>query len=321
MLGNVQLIEDDLAVRLRPVLPCRGNVGILHIHSDRSEMPPICSSVSVPQNPSKLLCLRSSATYSARSRFKVVHQRQVAVSLPKRLLIDTDLTDRFGFAALQPALHCPFQDAVYFVPTELQQPRYCSNKCREAARGIRPRQFYDAHSVPTAFAARRLGVEDCPILARIQMRPPPLRLVVMQLARRATFPTPPIDHVVMPQPHVDLFSLCRQQDDLRTLGRPRSRTSSGKTTQAKPGNATRCSTRTMAEASGISEKSVRRIRHKNGLRPHLLRTCKAGNDPQFAEKLESLVVSISIRRNTRLFSAPTRRARSRRWIAPNQGYH
>jgi transposase len=62
-----------------------------------------------------------------------------------------------------------------------------------------------------------------------------------------------------------------------------------KTTQAKPENATHWSTRTMAEATGISEKSVRRIWHRHGLKPHLVRTFKVSNDPQFAEKLESIV--------------------------------
>jgi DNA-binding MurR/RpiR family transcriptional regulator len=41
-----------------------------------------------------------------------------------------------------------------------------------------------------------------------------------------------------------------------------------KTTQAKPDSATHWSTRTMAEASGISETSVRRIWQKHGLKPH-----------------------------------------------------
>jgi len=62
-----------------------------------------------------------------------------------------------------------------------------------------------------------------------------------------------------------------------------------KTTQEKPGNATQWSTRTMAEAAGLSEKSVRRIWHKHGLKPHLSRTFKVSNDPQFAEKLEAIV--------------------------------
>src|ERR1700747_809683 len=62
-----------------------------------------------------------------------------------------------------------------------------------------------------------------------------------------------------------------------------------KTTQEKPANATHWSTRTMAEAVGLSEKSVRRIWHKHGLKPHLSRTFKVSNDPEFAEKLDAIV--------------------------------
>src|SRR5690348_14685514 len=52
-----------------------------------------------------------------------------------------------------------------------------------------------------------------------------------------------------------------------------------KTTQEKPANATHWSTRTMAEAAGLSEKSIRRIWHKHGLKPHLARTFKVSPIP------------------------------------------
>ncbi len=45
----------------------------------------------------------------------------------------------------------------------------------------------------------------------------------------------------------------------------------------------------MAKAAKLSEKSVRRIWHKHGLKPHLSRTFKLSNDPQFAEKLEAII--------------------------------
>ena len=45
----------------------------------------------------------------------------------------------------------------------------------------------------------------------------------------------------------------------------------------------------MAQSAGISEKSVRRIWHQHGLKPHLTRTFKVSNDPQFAEKLEAII--------------------------------
>jgi len=41
-----------------------------------------------------------------------------------------------------------------------------------------------------------------------------------------------------------------------------------RTTQQKPPNATHWSTRSMAQAAGISEASVRRIWHSHGLKPH-----------------------------------------------------
>jgi transposase len=61
------------------------------------------------------------------------------------------------------------------------------------------------------------------------------------------------------------------------------------TTQEKPENATHWSTRTMAAAVGLSEATIRRIWHANGLKPHLERTFKVSRDPHFAEKLESVV--------------------------------
>ena len=62
-----------------------------------------------------------------------------------------------------------------------------------------------------------------------------------------------------------------------------------KTTQEKPSNATHWSTRSMAKAVGLSEKTIRRIWHKHGLKPHLSRTFKVSNDPQFAEKVETVI--------------------------------
>ena len=62
-----------------------------------------------------------------------------------------------------------------------------------------------------------------------------------------------------------------------------------KTTREKPNNATHWSTRSMAAVAGLSEKSVRRNWHKHGLKPHLVRTFKVSNDPEFAQKLEAIV--------------------------------
>jgi len=62
-----------------------------------------------------------------------------------------------------------------------------------------------------------------------------------------------------------------------------------KTTQETPPQATHWSTRTMAAATGLSERSVRRIWQRHGLKPHLTRTFKLSRDPAFAEKVEAIV--------------------------------
>jgi len=75
----------------------------------------------------------------------------------------------------------------------------------------------------------------------------------------------------------------------RTISEARIKQVVGMTTQQKPENATHWSTRTMAVAAGMSEASVRRIWRAHGLKPHLGRTFKLSNDPEFATKLENIV--------------------------------
>ena len=62
-----------------------------------------------------------------------------------------------------------------------------------------------------------------------------------------------------------------------------------KTTQEKPPDATHWSTRSMARAVSMSEATVRRIWHKHGLKPQVVKTFKLSNDPQFIERLEDIV--------------------------------
>ena len=56
-----------------------------------------------------------------------------------------------------------------------------------------------------------------------------------------------------------------------------------------PGEATHWTGRAMAEAVGISLRSVQRIWAAHGLQPHRIRTFKRSNDPEFATKLADIV--------------------------------
>jgi len=61
------------------------------------------------------------------------------------------------------------------------------------------------------------------------------------------------------------------------------------TLRTRPKDATHWSTRSMAEAQGVSEATVRRIWDAHGLRPHRVRTFKLSRDPEFVEKLRDVV--------------------------------
>lgn len=61
------------------------------------------------------------------------------------------------------------------------------------------------------------------------------------------------------------------------------------TTQSKPENATHWSTRSMAQKAGTNRSMVQRVWKANGLKPHLCRTFKISNDPDFADKVVDVV--------------------------------
>ena len=61
------------------------------------------------------------------------------------------------------------------------------------------------------------------------------------------------------------------------------------TTREKPKNGTQWSVRTLAEKLGVSRAMVHRVWKANGLKPHLYRTFKLSNDPEFESKLINVV--------------------------------
>lgn len=62
-----------------------------------------------------------------------------------------------------------------------------------------------------------------------------------------------------------------------------------KTTREKPKNATHWSVRSLAKELNVSKDMVQRVWKANGLKPHLSRTFKVSNDPDFAEKIIDVV--------------------------------
>jgi len=61
------------------------------------------------------------------------------------------------------------------------------------------------------------------------------------------------------------------------------------TAKEKPANATHWSARTLARQVGVGHTTVQRVWKEHGLKPHLTRSFKLSNDPQFAEKVQDIV--------------------------------
>jgi transposase len=61
------------------------------------------------------------------------------------------------------------------------------------------------------------------------------------------------------------------------------------TLTTKPPAATQWSTRTMARAQDVSEKTIRNIWHQHGLQPHRVTRFKLSKDPRFVDKLRDVV--------------------------------
>jgi len=62
-----------------------------------------------------------------------------------------------------------------------------------------------------------------------------------------------------------------------------------RTLETKPTNATHWATRSMAEATGMSQTAVSRIWRAFGLQPHRTKTFKLSKDPQFIDKVRDVV--------------------------------
>lgn len=62
-----------------------------------------------------------------------------------------------------------------------------------------------------------------------------------------------------------------------------------KVQEEKPADATHWTTRALAEAVGASQNLVFRVLRANNLKPHLVKTFKISNDPNFEEKLRDVV--------------------------------
>jgi transposase len=75
----------------------------------------------------------------------------------------------------------------------------------------------------------------------------------------------------------------------RTVGDEQVESVIVKTLESTPTGATHWSTRSMAQASGLSQSTISRIWRTFGLKPHMVETFKLSTDPQFIDKVRDIV--------------------------------
>lgn len=88
--------------------------------------------------------------------------------------------------------------------------------------------------------------------------------------------------------------------------------------QSPPAGDSHWSTRSMAEAAGMSQSAVSRIWRAFGLKPHIVETWKLSTDPQFVTKVRDVVGIYCRRPRTRWSWRWTRSRRYRPWTGPSQ---
>ena len=150
-------------------------------------------------------------------------------------------------------------------------------------------------------AADRTTVEGW-VRARTTPRRVHLRARIVLLATQGVPPSQIAQRLGTTRPTVDRWrhpvqagGVAAIRKDAPGRGRPRRILSATvqaivqATTQTTPKGATHWSTRTMAEAFGVSNATVARIWQAHGLQPHRVRTFKVSRDTHFAEKLTDVV--------------------------------
>jgi hypothetical protein len=106
----MEVVEYNLAVRFRQVLPYRRDIWVPHVHRHRPDAADLLGRQCFPEAiQAALLTVFSHVQHAPPD--EIIHQSQIAVPLPKCLLIDADLAHQFSLAQYQPTLDRPLHDA------------------------------------------------------------------------------------------------------------------------------------------------------------------------------------------------------------------
>src|SRR5205823_5342717 len=98
--GNVELVENDLAPRLRQVIECGVDIRIPHVHGNGFHCTNLFFREAAPETIHALL---RAALFDEQdtAAIEVIDQREITMATRERLLVHTQASDRLGLTPLQ----------------------------------------------------------------------------------------------------------------------------------------------------------------------------------------------------------------------------
>src|ERR1700691_2519640 len=215
MLGDMKLVEDDLAVGVRKVLAGGLDVRIPHVHRHAAHRRSLLLR-NAPPEPVQAFLGPVLGYKQHPAPIQIIDHGEVVVPFGKRLLIDPEPLDGFRLTARQAALDSPLLNGMHLIPT---QPQLIADRLltgrlepvdgqsfkqrREPAGGLGPSKLYRPSAMFSAVAARRFRMQDRLILTGVQMPPAALRLMVVERARLAALRTRALDSLFVHQMNVN----------------------------------------------------------------------------------------------------------------------
>jgi hypothetical protein len=190
VLGNVELVEEDLRVGVRQMGPGGGDVGLPHVHRHRLDGGQLGGGQLRPERVEARLApvIGHVAHLPA---VQVGHHRDVLVAPGERRFVDPQMARRRRGPPRQAALDRPRLDARRFIPTQPQPLRHRGDRGvlhpvdgQGLEQGGEPRSFLCPGDPDLANAMRGAaqpgepGVDQGPVLARIQVAPFPVAVIV-----------------------------------------------------------------------------------------------------------------------------------------------
>ena len=190
VLGNMEAVESNLAIRVLNGVPRCLDIGRPHVHTDGFDTVELLS-IQLLIEAAKTTCQAVFGNVQNRARFLLGHHRDVIMPLAIGGFVNAQSLRGQRLPARQTPPNGPLQDAVHRIPAQPQALRHRTDGCglepvdhqrfkqgSKAAARLSPRDVNCDHAVFITFHSRHVCHQDGLQLAGIQVTPAPRPSVV-----------------------------------------------------------------------------------------------------------------------------------------------